>query len=277
MLFEKPNLKKLISLDCIGMICIIVITTAFITYGVCVISGVVNWDDSSSKITFLDLIKGIAQIATALAFVLAFVQFRKSRVQQRQIIIGTEAKSQLEKMISIIGEMELGEKTNLKNLNKSISLLSNLATNFNELFKAMSEDIQKAIIRMQWQDMYFNYLCHALSDIDVVAILKNEASIDGPVLDNAVSEAKKISEQNNVLSVFKDYVFTESLLNNPDIKSTYSLVGKIDSLDLFVSHFLNNHNLNDLLYGLLSQIDIRARAPLLALASPSDWALQKMA
>jgi hypothetical protein len=276
-LFEKPNLKRPVSLDLVGLVCVVVIVTAYITYGVVVISGVLNGNGSSPKITFLDLINGIAQIATASAFVLAYVQFRKNRIQQRQVIIATEATSQLEKMISIINEMELGEKTGLKSLNKSISLLSNLATNFDELFKAMSEDIQKAIVRMQWQDMYFNYLSHALRGIDPVAILKKEASIDEAVLENAVTEAKRESEANNILPVFKEYVFTEKLLSHPDIKSKYSFCGKIDSLDMFVSHYLNDQNLNDLLYGLLSRIDIRAHAPLLAVAGPSDWALKKIA
>lgn len=277
MLFEKPNLKRAISLDLLGVVCVVVIMTAYITYGACVISGVIAGYDSSTKITLLDLINGIAQIATASAFVLAYVQFRKNRIQQRQLSIATEAKSQLEKMISVIDEIEVGDKTCLKNLNKSISLLSNLATNFDELFKAMHEDIQKAIVRMQWQDMYFNYLTHALTEIDPVIILKKETSIDEVILDKAASEARAASEERNILPVFKEYVFTEKLFNHPDVKAKFSLSGKIDSLDMFTSHYLNDHNLNDLLYGLLSRIDIRARAPLLAVAEPSKWAMGKLA
>lgn len=275
MLFEKPNLKMPISLDLVGMVSIVVIITAHATYGACVIFGVVRGYDSSAKITFLDIINGTAQIATALAFILAYVQFRKNRIQQRQAIIAKEAESQLEKMISVISDMEVGDNSNLKNLNKSLTLLSNLAINFDELFKAMNEDIQKGIIRMQWQNMYFNYLSHALSDIDPVAILKKEASIDKAVLDEAVSEAERESEAGNTLPVFKEYVFIEKLLNHPNIKKEYSLIGKIDSLDMFVSHYLNDHNLNDLLYGLMSRIDIRVYAPLLAVSRPSDWALKK--
>lgn len=274
MLFEKPNLKKPVSLDLVGIICVVVITTAYATYGACVIFGVVSEYNSSAEMTFLALINGMAQIATALAFILAYVQFRKNRIQQRQVIIAAEAKSQLEKMISVIDKMEVGDKTNLKNLNKSLTLLSNLATNFDELFKAMNEDIQKGIIRMQWQDMYFNYLSHALGDIDLVAILKNEASIDEATLENAVSEAKTASEAGGIPEL-KDYVFTEKLLNHSSVKEAYSLEGKIDSLDMFVFHYLNDYNLNDLLYGLLSRIDIRVRAPLLAVSGPSDWALTR--
>ncbi len=69
----------------------------------------------------------------------------------------------------------------------------------------------------------------------------------------------------------------ESTLNAPVIKSEFALKGKIDSLDMFVSQYLNDHNLNELLCGLLSRIDIRAHAPLLAVAEPSIWAIEKLA
>lgn len=277
MLHEKPNLKDPVSFDLIGIVCLVVITTAYVTYGTCVIFGVVSGYETNVRITFLDIISGIAQIATALAFILAYVQYRKNRIQQRQVIIAKEAESQLEKMISVIGEIATGENSNLKNLNKSLTLLSNLAMNFDQLFKAMTEDIQKGIVRMQWQDMYFNHLSHALSGIDPVAILKMETLIDDAVLEEAVSEAKKESKADNILPVFKDYEFTKKLLNHPNIKEEYSFIDKIDSLDTFVSYYLNDHNLNDLLYGLLSKIDIRVHAPLLALSSPSDWTLEKSA
>jgi hypothetical protein len=180
-------------------------------------------------------------------------------------------------MITVICKIKLGEETSLKNLNKSISLLSNLATNFDELFKAMHEDINKAIVRMQWQDMYFNYLNHALNEIDPVTILKKETSINHEIIDGVVTEAQKASEENSIMPILKEYVFIEKLLNHPNIKAEFSLAGKIDSLDMFVSHYLNDHNLNDLLYGLLSRIDIRVRAPFLAVAEPSKWSMEKLA
>jgi len=271
-LFEKSNLKKNISLDLLGCIFIIVIVTAYVTYGVC---GGIGSYDSSEKITFLDLLNGIAQIATASAFALAVIQYRKNSIQQRQLSIATEAKSQLEKMIEVICEIKIGDDTCLKNLNKSISLLSNLATNFDELFKAMDEDIQRAIVRMQWQDMYFNYLSHSLSEINPVAILKKETSISRKILDSAISEAKKASEKAEITPALKDFVFSDKLFNHPEIKSKFTLKGKIISLDMFASHYMNDHNLNDLLYGLLSRIDIKVRAPLLAVAEPSKWAMKK--
>ena len=276
MLFEKPNLRRPISLDLAGCILLVVIITAYVTYGICVVYGVVGSFDNNHKITLLDLVNGFAQIATALAFALALIQYRKNIIQQRQLNIASEAKSQLDKMVDVISKIKIGKETCLNNLNKSITLLSNLATNFEELFKAMDEDIQRAIVRMQWQDMYFNFMRPALIEIDPVAILEKELAISKENLESALAEAKSASENESVLPVFKSYVFTKSLLSNEKIAPFFTIKGKIDSLDMFTSHFLNNHNLNDLLYGLLSQIDIKVCAPLLAVAEPNKWALEKL-
>lgn len=274
MLFEKPNLRRPISLDLIGCIFLVVILTAYITYGACVVYGVIGSFDSNHKITFLDLINGIAQIATALAFILAFIQYRKNIIQQCQLNIASEAKSQLEKMIEVISKIKVGEETCLDNLNKSITLLSNLATNFDELFKAMSEDIQKAIVRMQWQDMYLNYLRHTLCEINLVAILRNEQSITKENLDAAIAEATIKVEKNSIRPEFKSYIFAKELIHSEKISPFFSLKEKISSIDPFTFHFLNNHNLHELLYGTMNIIDIKVCAPLLALAEPSEWALK---
>lgn len=274
MLFEKPNFQKPISLDVIGVLFLIVIFTAFLTYGACVISGIPRSSDANNAISLFDLFSLLAQITTACAFGLACLQYRKSLIQQRQLSIAAEAKAQLEKMIIVIGNIQVGENTSLSNLNKSITLLSNLAMNFDELFKAMHEDIQRAIVRMQWQDMYFNHLCHSLKEIDATAILKNVTSIDSITLSEAISAAKNAADDPKLISSFKDYIFIDCLLNNPKIKAEFSLKGKIESLDSFVFYFLNAKNLNDLLYGLLSRVDIRAHAPLLAVAEPNKWALE---
>lgn len=274
MLFEKPNFKRPISLDLIGALFLLVILTAFLTYGACVISDILRRDNTHTEITLFDLFGLLAQIATACAFGLACFQYRNSIIQQRQMSIAAEAKSQLDKMIAVIDSIQVGEETSLNNLNKSITLLSNLATNFNELFKAMHEDIQRAIVRMQWQDMYFNHLCHSLREINPIALLKNVTSIDSLTLSRAILNAQNAAEDPNVIAVFKDYVFIDKLFNSPEIKEKFSLKGKIESLDSFVFHYLNDKNLNDLLYGLMSRVDIRAYAPLLAIAEPNKWSLE---
>ncbi|MGN5137633.1 hypothetical protein ACTG15_05410 [Aeromonas sp. 164P] len=87
MLFEKPNIKRPISLDTVCLFLVVVIATAYITYGVCVVYGLVGTFDSSYKITFLDIINGFAQLATSLAFGLALLQYRKVLLSKDSLLL----------------------------------------------------------------------------------------------------------------------------------------------------------------------------------------------
>lgn len=275
MLFEKGKLSSIrISLDMAGSIAILVIVTAYLTYGICVITEVAGNNSGENKITVLDLINALAQIATASAFFLALRQYIKNSKQQRQTELANEAKSQVAKMINLIKEIETGSNTNLENLNKSIILISNLATNFDALFEAMDEDIQKAIVRMHWQDMYFNNLSHALINLDIKPILESAEELSGKQLQQVFADANSAPSNKSAISVFKKYVYFNSILEHPIVSASFTLKDKIESLDVFTYHFLNDSNLNDHLYGLLSRVDIRAKAPLLAVARPAEWALK---
>ncbi|MNJ61429.1 hypothetical protein D3C77_572140 [compost metagenome] len=152
--------------------------------------------------------------------------------------------------------------------------LSNIAINFDELYSAMAEDIHKAIVRMQWQDMHFNHLRRIFSDIDLVEIIRSESSISDTELDLAVVDAQEKSEK--AIAAYKKHAFIEALINNPSISSRFSLKDKFNSLDMFVVHFLNDKNLDCLFYGLMSHVDIRVCAPILAVAKPSQWALERI-
>ncbi|MFM5181693.1 hypothetical protein ACEUAY_19230 [Aeromonas veronii] len=274
MLFEKPNIKRPISLDAVCLFLVVVIATAYITYGVCVVYGLVGTFDSSYKITFLDIINGIAQIVTALAFGLALLQYRKSVTQQRQLIIAAEARVQIDKMVVVIENIKVGNDSNLINLDQSMTQLSNIANNFDELYSAMKEDIHKAIVRMQWQDMHFNYLRRAFNEIDPIVIIRNESSISDVELDLAMVDAQEESEK--VIDVYKKYTFLKALVNHHSVSDKFSFKNKFNSLDIFVVYFLNDKNLDCLFYGLMSHVDIRVCAPILAVAEPSKWALEKI-
>jgi len=272
-LFEKPNIKIPISLDAVCLLLVIIIATAYITYGVCVVYGLVGNFDSSYKITLLDIINGVAQIATALAFGLAWLQYRKSVTQQRQLVIAAEARVQIDKMVVVIENIKVGNESNLINLDQSMTQLSNIANNFDELYGAMKEDIHKAIVRMQWQDMHFNYLRRVFNEIDPIIIIRNESSISDAELDLAIADAQK--QSGNAHDVHKKYEFIKALENHPNICSKFSFKDKLNSLDVFVFHFLNDKNLDCLFYGLMSHVDIKICAPILAVAGPSHWALEK--
>ncbi|WP_278939027.1 hypothetical protein [Pseudomonas helleri] len=276
MIFEKPILKvKSNILDFVGYTAFVFVLSSYLTYGVLVIYGI-GGVSPSSKVTVIDLFNGLAQIATASAFILALLQYRKNVRQQRQKIIADEAKVLIDKMISTASEIKTGKDTCLDNLNYVISSLSNVGIGFQELFDSMDEDVQRAIVRMQWQDMYYNYLSRALSKLELEPILRKEEAVGEEELNSARLHAIYMKEVQRPIAVFEKYFFFSTILNNSKITAVYKLSGRIDSLDMFVSLYLNKYHTNDLMYGLLSQIDIKAHAPLLAAAEPAEWAFQDL-
>lgn len=276
MIFEKPILKvKSNILDFVGYTVFVFVLSSYLTYGVLVIYGI-GGVLPSSKITVLDLFNGLAQIATALAFILALIQYRKNIRQQRQKIIADEAKVLIDKMVSISGEIKTGEDTCLDNLNHALSSLSNVGIGFKELFDSMDEDVQRAIVRMQWQDMYYNYLYRALSRLELEPVLRKDEAIGDEELNSAKQHAIYMKEFQEPIAIFEKYFVFSAILNSSKIVPAKKLRSRLDALDTFVSLYLNKYNTNDLMYGLLSRIDIRAHAPLLAVAEPAEWAFQDL-
>lgn len=273
MMHEKPPVKIKIDPAVIGCIALLMAFTAPLTYGACLIYGIAKGYNSSQSIGPLDVLNVIAQIATAGAFGLALVQYRRSSTQQRQATISAEAITQIEKATKIISEIKTGKDSNIDQLNKSITLLANLGSNISELFKTMKEDVYKAIVRMHWQDMHFNHIRHTFTEIDGKAALRRELSISDEEFDTATQEAEINANRANPRPAFREFVFLQELLSHPNIKGKISLKEKFDALDLFCFYYLNDHEANDLLYGTLSRTDVRAHAPLLAVAGPDSWAL----
>lgn len=269
MIFQKPVLKnKTNYLDFIGYTVFIVILSSYLTYGACVIYGV---SGGGGDITALDVFNGLAAIATASAFVLALMQYRKSIRQQRQQIVAAEAKAQIEKMINVVSQMKTGKDTCLENLDKSLTSLSNIAVGFSEVYKSLDEDIERAIVRMRWQDMYYGHLAPALENLDLIELLLKDPAVDKEQLQAAKINAIANARHRNILPIFERFFIYEDILKGSQF-ADFNLKVKLHSLNSFVIYFLNKFNTNDLMYGLLNQIDIRVHAPLLAAAKPSDIA-----
>jgi hypothetical protein len=275
-IFEKPNYKKKsFLLDFAGYTVLVVVLSSYATYGGMSVSGLFS-SPSESKVTFLDVINGIAQIATAAAFFLAVLQYRKAIRQQRQLAIAEEAKRQLAAMTEVAKSIRTGEDTSLESLDDSLRVMVSLAVNFDQLFGAMDEDLHRAMVRMQWQNMYYGHLLVALGRLDLLPLLRSSSRLSGQAFLKALQSAKEHVAHRRVLPVFEKYELFRVLLSDEGIASKFTMRGKLSSLDQFVFYFLNKHKVDDLLYGLLNQIDIRAQAPLLAVGEPSDWVFKKL-
>lgn len=272
-LFEKQGPgRDFFSTDVKLYTVVVVAAAAYIAYATCVLYDVFGGHKSVDNVSAIDLLNILGQLATAGAFIFGVVQYRITAKQKRQMDLAAEAKLQVVKMIEVIEGVHIGTATNLRNLDSSLTQLSNLGANFETVFHAMDEDIQKAIVRMHWQDMFFNKMVHALATLDIQPIV--ERKVSNASLNNAIQKASAASNDTAVLPVFRDYIFIKTLLNDPMVKPFFTLEGKLSSLDVFIYHFLNDSNLNEHFYGLLSRVDVRSYAPLLAVAGPSEWALK---
>jgi len=120
MLYEKTTSKVNSNPNFVGLAALLMVFTALLTYGACLIYGIAIGYNPNQSIGPLDLLNGVAQIATAAAFVLALIQYKKSTAQQRQATFSAEAISQIEKATKIISEIKTGPDTSLEQLNKSI-------------------------------------------------------------------------------------------------------------------------------------------------------------
>ncbi|MBH3363734.1 hypothetical protein ACIP61_14070 [Pseudomonas fulva] len=269
MIFQKSVLKnKTNALDFVGYTLVVTIFSAYLTYGICAIYGL---SGSEGKVTALDVINGLAAIATASAFVLALLQYRKNIIQQRQQIVAAEAKALIEKMVEAASKIKTGSDTSLKNLDKSLTDLANIAVGFSEIYRSLNEDVERAIVRMRWQDMYYGHLVPALQKLDLIELLSNESEIDKAKLEAAKIGSVANARHSNVLPLYEKFFVYEEVLKGAQF-ADYDLKGKLPSLDSFVIYYINKFHTNDLMYGILNQIDIRVHAPLLAAAKPSDFA-----
>lgn len=265
MIFEKRNAINTNSLlDITGYTIAIIALTATITY------GVTNFAWSQNPTTPLDILNAIAQVATAATLALLIRQHINNSQALRQRDICTEAKDQIKKMISTIEKLETGEKTDIENLDHTLTILANTAINFDELFGSMREDVNKAILRMHWQDMHFNHLMVSLSKLDIFPILKNTSGIKSDLISQLLIFSECSPEYSSAAPQYKNFVKFKRILENDEVQKHLDLRSKLTSLDSFVLHFLVDERLRDYMHGMLNLCDIRSAAPLLAAAKPID-------
>lgn len=205
-----------------------------------------------------EVINSIAQIATAGAFLLAVHQYRKNSVKERQEKISSEATNTIESMVNLINYNTQEPILNVKSLNIFLSKMENMGTDFDALYGSLEDDIYKAMVRMHWQNMFFNYLRPLLVDLNSQAIIYSECD-NGEDLSLKFIEARdkyKENSFNNNYLILKHVMIDANFGHNLDIK--------INDFHLFKTYYLDDKCLNDVLYGLLSQIDVRAVCPFLA-------------
>lgn len=260
MLYEKPRKqRKQIIFDVIFYGAMAVIVFLYFLYAF--VSTVEIVGDSAKVI---DIINSVAQIATAGAFLLAFYQYKKNSIKERQIQVSTEAKNLTVKMAHLSDELKIGDDTRIKSINLFVAKMTNLGADFHALYNDLDDDIYKAMVRMHWQDMYFNHLSFALKGLDIVALLKAE-NFHEIGFDYNLVKANEMVKDDSIIECYHDYAYIKNVIS---LNSTsLSLIDKLNCLDMFKTYYLDDSFLNDILYGVMSKIDIRYAAPLFAVVN----------
>lgn len=213
---------------------------------------------------FVDLANIVAQFATAGAFYLGFHQYHRNKKVERQSVIVSECKSLIVKMVAAGKEFSVGENTEFSNIKKCCIKLGNLGSDFNVLFSALDEGIHKAIVRMHWQEMYFNELQPAMTALQLGPAVRACKSAENYYL-VALNNAREKLSRESILEVFEDYFIYNEILSDTRIQSQIERFkfGFADMF-LFLIFFFESKYTDDYMHGNMAQLDIRARSPLIA-------------
>lgn len=228
--------------------------------------------DFFSGFNFEKLMNVIGQFATAGALFFGVYSFRKTREKDRQTSLANEAKSLIAKMIKEIEKINTGKNTNISELNISVGALSHFGMDFYEIFSELDESIEKAIVRMHWQDMLYNYLIPKTKDLELGPILESK----GYLSINYTIKHYRYAERFSTDDLYKKYLIFKHIAEDEEISDSieFKLKGSIEELDQFVMYYFNKYITNDYLYGIVNKLDLKYLAPLLAAADPEAYAFE---
>lgn len=257
MLYEK---KKNRPKEFVPLVCLEVVLLVFIVWEL-----IYYYTDTSSAfwdMKFVDVANIVAQIATAGAFALGFYQYQRGKKIERQNVLVVECKSVILKMIEVIKKFDVGADTNIKNIKSCCVALGGLGTDFNEFFVELDETVNKGIVRMHWQNMFFNELLSVMAQLELSEAV-GKTNIPRENYLYALTMAKEKVKEELVVESLKRYTTFLYVLQADMMKSVKAEFSFSD-VYLFVLYFFEGEFTEEYMYGALSKLDVRTRAPLIA-------------
>ena len=247
---EKVNMLKIFP----------VVTITFIGF-IYALAGIHAFNEIlGGLVTFKDFMSIIAQVATAGTLIFVVYQYKATSLKNYDAQLVEEAKNVVIKMNEQISCLAVSEQANIENFLSFTSKMTNLAQDFDNYYSEINSGTFKKILRIHWQDMYFNNFRDKVSKVKVENILKNQNEIksnfsgyDAYLLTEAYQESDKHS-------LTPDYDFCMRLLSNPRMND--ELISTIGDLTQFINHYLDDSSLNEYMQGLLSRIDGRVVFPM---------------
>ncbi|UNM21721.1 hypothetical protein K0P33_09800 [Pseudomonas sp. ArH3a] len=257
MLYEK---KKQRSREFVPLLCVEIALVVFLIWEI--FYYYIDMPKAFWDIKFVDVANIVAQLATAGAFVLGFYQFNRSKSVDRQSVLVSECKAVILKMVAVIKDFDVGQETGVKNIKACCITLGGLGSDFNELFVELDESVNKGVVRMHWQSMFFNVLLKAMANLDLGAATAKEKILPESYL-FALATAKVKIKYGPVNEGLEKY-FTHLYVLQNDLMKDVRDRFEFSDLYQFILYFFEGEYTDDYMYGALSQLDVRTRAPLIS-------------
>ncbi|WP_330565256.1 hypothetical protein [Pseudomonas yamanorum] len=257
MLYEKKKekSKKYIVMVCVEVsLLLILISELFYFY--------VDFPVGFWSMKAVDIANVTAQVATAGAFYLGFHQYHRNKRVERQAVLVAECKTLIVKMIAVIKELKVGLDTDFENIKYCSIKLGSLGSDFQEFFVELDENVNKGVVRMHWQNMYLSEFVYAMQKLEMgPAIGRCNIRQDHYLI--ALNNAHVKVSDAGVMDVFERYSIILEVLGDirmSDVREKFNF----SDFYLLVTFFFEGRYVGDYMYGSLSRLDIRARAPLIA-------------
>ncbi|MCS6159841.1 hypothetical protein [Shewanella baltica] len=211
-------------------------------------------------VTFKDFMSIVAQVATAGTLIFVVYQYKATSLKNYDAQLVEEAKSVVIKMNKQIASLAVSKQANIENLLSFTSKMTNLAQDFDNYYSEINSGTFKKVLRIHWQDMYFNNFRGKVRKVKIENILSNQNEIKSNFSGYdayLLTEAYQESDQH---SLTPDYDYCMRLLSNPRMSN--ELITTIGDLTQFINHYLDDSALNEYMQGLLSRIDGRVVFPM---------------
>ncbi|GFM74844.1 hypothetical protein PSCICM_06630 [Pseudomonas cichorii] len=205
---------------------------------------------------FIDIFNLVAQLATAGALLLGIHQYRRNKNNERQAILIAECRSIVDKMKHLSQSHINSESPDFWSAIIFFHELLNHSQNFDAIYRVLKEDVNKAIVRMHWQDFYFHGLIDAVKKVNDLDIFEGIGILQNDSLRIFATERK---ESTGTVTSF-DFDMYCTIIDQclPQVKLSTN-----NGICLFMleSTFFTNSKLADLLYGTINIVDPRIRIP----------------
>ena len=257
MLYEKKKekSKKYIVMVCLEVLFLLILISELLYF-------YVGFPDGFWSMKAVDIANVIAQVATAGAFYLGFHQYHRNKRIERQAVLVAECKALIVKMIAVIKELKGGLDTDFENIKYCSIKLGGLGSDFQEFFVELDENVNKGVVRMHWQNMYFSEFVYAMQKLELgAAIGRCDIRQDYYLL--ALNNAHVKVSDAGVMEVFERYFIFLEVLSDIRMSDVRERFGFAD-IYLLVTFFFEGKYVGDYMYGSLSKLDVRTRAPLIA-------------